>query len=90
MDQPAPKTLDANEAFRVYHVTRSWLRQKREAGIIRCAAIKGHDMYGKEYTRYLYDVEDIEREIKKAMVSVEAPAPETPAPVPVDAAADRW
>lgn len=75
MDQPAPKTIDANEAFRVYHVTRAWLRQKRASGAIRCAALKGNDMYGKEYTRNLYNVEDIEREIKNAMTSTgDAPA----------------
>lgn len=89
MDQPAPKTIDANEAFRVYHVTRAWLRQKRASGAIRCAALKGNDMYGKEYTRNLYNVEDIEREIKNAMTPVDESAPsEDSAPAPGNA--ERW
>lgn len=92
MDQPAPKTIDANEAFRVYHVTRAWLRQKRASGAIRCAALKGNDMYGKEYIRNLYNVEDIEREIKNAMTSVDEPIQSAPAPdsSPATGDAERW
>lgn len=92
MDQPAPKTIDANEAFRVYHVTRAWLRQKRASGAIRCAALKGNDMYGKEYTRNLYNVEDIEREIKNAMTSASDSSQSDPAPdsSPATGDSDKW
>ena len=92
MDQQAPKTIDANEAFRVYHVTRAWLRQKRASGAIRCAALKGNDMYGKEYTRNLYNVEDIEREIKNAMTPVADSSQSDPSEVPASdpGSADRW
>ena len=92
MDQPAPKTIDANEAFRVYHVTRAWLRQKRATGAIRCAALKGNDIYGKEYTRNLYNVEDIEREIKNAMTPVADSCQSDPAPdsSPATGDSDKW
>ena len=92
MDQPAPKTIDANEAFRVYHVTRAWLRQKRATGAIRCAALKGNDIYGKEYTRNLDKVEDIEREIKNAMTPVADSSKSDPALAasPVAGDVDKW
>ena len=67
METTTAKTIDANEAYRVYHVTRAWLRENRNAKSIRCAPLFGLDMYGKEYIRYLYNVADIEREIQKAV-----------------------
>ena len=58
------KTISANEAFEIYHVTRAWLRGHRNAGTIRFAETHGKGRDGKAYTKYLYYVQDIERELK--------------------------
>ncbi|MBR4260030.1 MAG: hypothetical protein IKQ17_13430 [Kiritimatiellae bacterium] len=60
MKETHPKMMDANEAYRVYHVTRAWLREKRSAGIIRGSSIMGCGAGGREYVRNLYNVDDIE------------------------------
>lgn len=61
MEEAHPKMMDANEAYRVYHVTRAWLREKRGAGIIRGSSITGCGVGGRQYIRNLYSVGDIER-----------------------------
>ena len=57
------KTVGANEAYQLYHVTRAWLRERSEAGVIRCSETHGVGANGRTYVKYLYSVEDIEREL---------------------------
>ena len=57
------KTVGANEAYQLYHVTRAWLRERRNEGKIRCSETHGVGFNGRPYIKYLYDVEDIEREL---------------------------
>jgi hypothetical protein len=44
-------------------VTRAWLRQKHNGGAIRRTETHGTDAVGHRCVRYLYYLEDIEREL---------------------------
>jgi hypothetical protein len=57
----APKTMDANAVYKSYSVTRGWLRQKYAEGRLRRTETHGLNQEGKEYIKFLYSVEDIER-----------------------------
>lgn len=63
-DNIQAKTVGANEAYQLYHVTRAWLRERRNAGSIRCSETHGVGANGRPYVKYLYNVEDIERELQ--------------------------
>ena len=63
-DKIQAKTVGANEAYQLYHVTRAWLRERRNAGSIRCSETHGVGFDGRPYIEYLYNVEYIERELK--------------------------
>lgn len=58
------KMVDANAAYEQYHVTRSWLREHRLAGTIRCTETHGRGRDGRAWVRYLYNVEDLENELR--------------------------
>ena len=60
----SPKMVSANEAYQLYHVTRAWLRERRNAGTLQCSETHGVGFDGKHYIKYLYNVSDIERELR--------------------------
>lgn len=63
-DKIQAKMVGANEAYQLYHVTRAWLREHRNSGSIRCSETHGRGFDGRSYVKYLYNVEDIERELQ--------------------------
>ena len=55
----------ANDLHEMLGTTRSWLRENWNAGRVRRRAITGHGHDGTIKTKYLYCVEDVERELEK-------------------------
>lgn len=58
------KYISANDAYERYRVTRAWLRENADAGTIRRTGITLENRrLGKKCVKFLYSVEDIEREL---------------------------
>ena len=55
----------ANDLHEMKGTTRSWLRELWKAGEVRRRTITAHGQNGELKTKYLYNVEDVERELSK-------------------------
>ena len=55
----------ANDLHETKGTTRSWLRELWKAGKVRRRTITAHGQNGEIKTKYLYNVEDAERELSK-------------------------
>ena len=55
----------ANDLHETKGTTRSWLRELWKAGKVRRRTITAHGQDGEVKTKYLYNVEDVERELSK-------------------------
>lgn len=65
------KSVTAKEAYSVFGVTRSWLRENCEMGNIRKTELKGVGTDGRPFVRNLYNVKDIEKVIMENVVEEE-------------------
>ena len=55
----------ANNLHEMKGTTRSWLRELWKAGKVRRRTITAHGQNGELKTKYLYNVDDVERELSK-------------------------
>lgn len=55
----------ANDLHEKKGTTRSWLRELWKAGKVRRRTITAHGQNGEVKTKFLYNVEDVERELSK-------------------------
>lgn len=55
----------ANDLHEMKGTTRSWLRELWKAGKVRRRTITAHGQNGELKTKYLYNVDDVERELSK-------------------------
>lgn len=57
--------MTSDELHTLKDTTRAWLREKYEDKLIRRRTLKGYAKDGTQREKYLYNVEDVEREMSK-------------------------